>query len=44
LEPLKNVLECIGWNHEKKISLLSFFWVNYGIFRQCSQGQQKWVC
>ena len=25
LEPLKNVLECIGWNHEKKISLLSFF-------------------
>ena len=25
LEPLKNVLECIGWNHEKKVSLLSFF-------------------
>ena len=25
LEPLKNVLECIGWNYEKKVSLLSFF-------------------
>jgi DNA polymerase elongation subunit (family B) len=24
LEPLKNVLECIGWNWEQKISLLSF--------------------
>ena len=24
-EPLKNVLECIGWNAERKISLLSFF-------------------
>ncbi|MFZ9728196.1 MAG: DNA polymerase, partial [Candidatus Nanopelagicaceae bacterium] len=25
LEPLKNVLECIGWHSEKKVSLLSFF-------------------
>ncbi|CAF34198.1 DNA polymerase [Synechococcus phage S-PM2] len=25
LEPLKNVLECIGWDYEKKVSLLSFF-------------------
>ena len=25
LEPLKNVLECIGWTHEKKISIGSFF-------------------
>jgi DNA polymerase elongation subunit (family B) len=25
LEPLKNVLECIGWSSEKKVSLLSFF-------------------
>ena len=25
LEPLKNVLECIGWTHEKKVSLGSFF-------------------
>ena len=25
LEPLKNVLECIGWHYEKKVSLLSFF-------------------
>ncbi len=24
-EPLKNVLECIGWNAERKISLMSFF-------------------
>jgi DNA polymerase elongation subunit (family B) len=24
-EPLKNVLECIGWDAERKISLLSFF-------------------
>ncbi len=24
-EPLKNVLECIGWNFERKISLMSFF-------------------
>ncbi len=24
-EPLKNVLECIGWVYERKISLLSFF-------------------
>jgi len=24
-EPLKNVLECIGWKSERKISLLSFF-------------------
>ena len=24
-EPLKNVLECIGWNSERKVSLLSFF-------------------
>ena len=24
-EPLKNVLECIGWNSERKISLLNFF-------------------
>jgi len=25
LEPLKNVLECVGWTHEKKITLGSFF-------------------
>ena len=25
LEPLKNVLECIGWHHEKRGNLLSFF-------------------
>ena len=25
LEPLKNVLECIGWKYEKSVSLLSFF-------------------
>ena len=25
LEPIKNVLECVGWNWEHKISLLSFF-------------------
>ena len=25
LEPIKNVLECIGWNWEHKVSLLSFF-------------------
>ena len=25
LEPLKNVLGCIGWDYEKKVSLLSFF-------------------
>ena len=25
LEPLKNVLECIGWTHEKKVSIGSFF-------------------
>ena len=25
LEPLKNVLQCIGWTHEKKISIRSFF-------------------
>jgi len=24
-EPLKNVLECIGWDSERKVSLLSFF-------------------
>ncbi len=24
-EPLKNVLECIGWNSERSVSLLSFF-------------------
>ncbi len=24
-EPLKNVLECIGWNAERKVSLMSFF-------------------
>jgi len=24
-EPLKNVLECIGWKYEKSVSLLSFF-------------------
>jgi DNA polymerase elongation subunit (family B) len=24
-EPLKNVLECIGWKSERKVSLLSFF-------------------
>lgn len=24
-EPLKNVLECIGWNSERRVSLLSFF-------------------
>jgi DNA polymerase elongation subunit (family B) len=24
-EPLKNVLECIGWNSERKVSLASFF-------------------
>ena len=30
LEPLKNVLECIGWNHEKKVSLLSFSEVTMG--------------
>jgi len=24
-EPLKNVLECIGWKAEKKVSLMSFF-------------------
>ena len=25
LEPLKNVLQCIGWQHEKTISIKSFF-------------------
>ena len=25
LEPLKNVLQCIGWTHEKKVSIGSFF-------------------
>ena len=25
LEPLKNVLQCIGWQHEKTISISSFF-------------------
>jgi hypothetical protein len=25
LEPLKNVLECIGWKHEKVITIGSFF-------------------
>tara|TARA_B100000965_G_scaffold277464_1_gene235264 strand:- start:2627 stop:5113 length:2487 start_codon:yes stop_codon:yes gene_type:complete len=25
LEPLKNVLQCIGWNHQKTISIGSFF-------------------
>jgi DNA polymerase elongation subunit (family B) len=25
LEPLKNVLECIGWQHEKRGNLMSFF-------------------
>jgi len=25
LEPLKNVLQCIGWTHEKTISISSFF-------------------
>ena len=25
LEPLKNVLNCVGWTHEKKITLGSFF-------------------
>ena len=24
-EPLKSVLECIGWDSERKVSLLSFF-------------------
>jgi hypothetical protein len=24
-EPLKNVLECIGWDTERKVSLMSFF-------------------
>jgi hypothetical protein len=24
-EPLKNVLECIGWDAERKVSLMSFF-------------------
>jgi len=24
LDPLKNVLECIGWNYERKLSILSF--------------------
>ena len=24
-EPLKNVLECIGWDYERSVSLLSFF-------------------
>ena len=25
LEPLKNVLQCVGWTHEKKITIGSFF-------------------
>ena len=25
LEPLKNVLQCVGWQHEKKVTLGSFF-------------------
>ena len=25
LEPLKNVLQCIGWTHEKVITIGSFF-------------------
>jgi DNA polymerase elongation subunit (family B) len=25
IEPLKNVLQCIGWTHEKKVSIGSFF-------------------
>ena len=25
LEPLKNVLQCIGWTHEKTITISSFF-------------------
>jgi len=25
LEPLKNVLQCVGWTHEKKVTLGSFF-------------------
>ena len=25
LEPLKNVLNCVGWNHEKKVTIGSFF-------------------
>jgi len=25
LEPLKNVLECVGWTHEKKVTIGSFF-------------------
>jgi Ni,Fe-hydrogenase I cytochrome b subunit len=24
-EPLKNVVECIGWNTEHKVSLMNFF-------------------
>jgi hypothetical protein len=24
-DPLKNVVECIGWNTERKVSLMSFF-------------------
>ena len=25
LEPLKNVLQCVGWTHEKKVTIGSFF-------------------
>ena len=25
LEPLKNVLQCIGWDHQKRVTLRGFF-------------------